>query len=74
MKKFENLGRSLTKSEQREIGGGTENSCSVTCDSAYYACCCAGVCKCIADWETGPYGCTTGGPGSSSCTVTWNEP
>lgn len=80
MKKLENLGRKLSKDEQKKITGGSENnpdSCSVTCDTGYYACCYqAGLpnyekkCECKENGTT--HTCDSGGVGSSSCSSSSN--
>lgn len=68
MQKLEKLGKVLSRQEQKSILGGTLNdNCSVSCGAGYYACCCAGDCRCINDTDTTDYGCTAGGTGSKSC-------
>jgi hypothetical protein len=45
MKKFENLGKSLTKEEQKKINGGYEGgcgTCSSTADTCNAGCQCTG--------------------------------
>lgn len=73
MKKFEKLGRKLTKKEQKGITGGVQDTCSVNCSVGYYACCCAGDCRCISTVDQTNYGCSGGGPGSTSCSYSWQQ-
>jgi len=72
MKKLENLGRKLSKEEQKNLSGGKFDGCSVTCSSGYYACCCEGSCECVPFNEKG-HQCKAGGEGSSTCTYSWNQ-
>lgn len=73
MKKFESLGRKLTKKEQKNITGGVLDTCSITCSTGYYACCCAGDCRCILSTDQTDYGCSGGGRGATSCSYGNNQ-
>ena len=78
MKKFENLGRSLSKQEQKRIMGGTEGQapCSVTCNTGYYACCYSNngyQCNCVKNGDQPPQTCTADGSNSSQCSIGGGE-
>ncbi len=66
MKKFEGLGKPLSKADQKGIMGGNEPQapCSVTCNAGYYSCCYAHNgynCECVKNGDTPPQTCTAGG-------------
>lgn len=73
MKKFEMLGKKLSKAEQKGITGGVLDACTVTCSTGYYACCCAGDCRCILATDQTNYGCSGGGPGATTCSYDWQQ-
>lgn len=73
-KQILNLGKALTKAEQRLIHGGIEeeNGCSVSCGSGYYACCNDNVItvdRCLCYPVSQSHTCQAGGTGSNSCSV-----
>ena len=80
-KKFENLGKSLSKSQQKSVSGGLKSeaggqrSCSVSCTSGYYACCYRNIlltyCSCVTNGRTPPNKCDAGGAGSTNCSISF---
>lgn len=67
-----NIEGRLSRTEMKNImagSGGGQGACSVTCGTGYYACCCAGDCKCHSVTDSTDYGCTHGGKGSTMCSV-----
>lgn len=78
MENFENLGKSLSKTQQKMVSGGNPpeeggQGCQVTCASGYYSCCYRNIlvayCKCYAIGTTAPQSCDSGGAGSTACQV-----
>ena len=71
MKGLQSLGRSLGRQDQKIITGGVvfPDSCSVNCNTGYFACCKEESgkpsCKCLENGTQAT--CTNGGPGESSC-------
>ena len=80
MKNFEQLGRKLTKEQQKKISGGAAAEepdgwgCSVKCYAGHYACCWRNImvayCRCLKDTEKKT--CDAGGPGASECQIDQN--
>jgi hypothetical protein len=80
-KKFENLGKSLSKSQQKSVSGGLKSeiggqrSCSVSCSTGFYACCYRNIivtyCNCVANGRLSPNKCDAGGAGASDCSISF---
>lgn len=73
-KQILNLGKALSKAEQRNVTGGyeEENGCSVSCGSGYYACCIDNAVMkdtCVCYPVSQSHTCDAGGSGSNSCSV-----
>lgn len=80
-KKFENLGKTLSKAQQKSVSGGLKGevggsrSCSVSCGSGFYACCYRNFvvtyCNCVANGKTSANKCDAGGAGASDCSISF---